>query len=189
MISISDQKRRSVQIRHNQALSSAIKSHPARAHRCNQAPSSAISACSQMQSSSIKAPSARAHRRHERSLCRFAFHDQPCAQCRLRHAGSTKKSASAGSVVASNAARRFDSTCSSHLMKGGNHAEGGNPDEGGNHELPPDEVVAIMMREAIMSLNQWQLSLEVVDAAAIIRVAVGHAELPKLVHVHAQRPR
>ena len=177
-----------------------------------------------MQSSAIKrhqAPSARAHRRHERSLCRFAFHDQPCAQCRLRHAGSTKKSASAGSVVASNAARRFDSTCSSHLMKGGNHdeggnpdeggnhelarrfdstcsshlmkggnhAEGGNPDEGGNHELPPDEVVAIMMREAIMSLNQWQLSLEVVDAAAIIRVAVGHAELPKLVHVHAQRPR
>jgi len=180
-------------------------------------------------------------------LCRFAFHDQPCAQCRLRHAGSTKKSASAGSVVASNAARRFDSTCSSHLMKGGNHDEGGNPDEGGNHELarrfdstcsshlmkggnhdeggnhelarrfdstcsshlmkggnhdeggnpdeggnhelPPDEVVAIMMREAIMSLNQWQLSLEVVDAAAIIRVAVGHAELPKLVHVHAQRPR
>ena len=86
-------------------------------------------------------------------------------------------------------ARRFDSTCSSHLMKGGNHDEGGNPDEGGNHELPPDEVVAIMMREAIMSLNQWQLSLEVVDAAAIIRVAVGHAELPKLVHVHAQRPR
>ena len=47
----------------------------------------------------------------------------------------------------------------------------------------------VMMREAIMSLNQWQLSLEVVDAAAIIRVAVGHAELPKLVHVHAQRPR
>ena len=136
-----------------------------------------------------QAPSARAHRRHERSLCRFAFHDQPCAQCRLRHAGSTKKSASAGSVVASNAARRFDSTCSSHLMKGGNHDEGGNPDEGGNHELPPDEVVAIMMREAIMSLNQWQLSLEVVDAAAIIRVAVGHAELPELVHVHAQRPR
>ena len=35
-------------------------------------------------------------------MCRFAFHDQPCAQCRLRHAGSTKKSASAGSVVASN---------------------------------------------------------------------------------------
>ena len=46
-----------------------------------------------------------------------------------------------------------------------------------------------MMREAIMSLNEWQLSLEVVDAAAIIRVAVGHAELPELVHVHAQRPR
>ena len=199
MISISDHQGRSVQIRRNQAPSSAIKRHqapssaikrhPTRAHRRNQAPSSAISACSQMQSSAIKAPSARAHRRHERSLCRFAFHDQPCAQCRLRHAGSTKKSASAGSVVASNAARRFDSTCSSHLMKGGNHDEGGNPDEGGNHELPPDEVVAIMMREAIMSLNQWQLSLEVVDAAAIIRVAVGHAELPKLVHVHAQRPR
>jgi hypothetical protein len=60
MISISDQKRRSVQIRRNQAPSSAIKRHPTRAHRRNQAPSSAISACSQMQSSAIK--------RHQRVL-------------------------------------------------------------------------------------------------------------------------
>ena len=108
-ISNGDHLRRSVQIRRHQSPSSAIRSVLTDVIKRNQA--------NQAQSSAIKRNQARAHRRHERSLCRFAFQDQPCAQCRFRHAGSTKKSASAGSAVASNAARRFDSTCSSHLMK------------------------------------------------------------------------
>jgi hypothetical protein len=63
MISISDQKRRSVQIRRNQAPSSAIKRHQAPSDACSPTQSSAIKRhqrVSQMQSSAIK--------RHQRVL-------------------------------------------------------------------------------------------------------------------------